>query len=128
MPREWACIARDAESVVLSLNRNRGYEVTKGYVIARITVTDPKAYADYARASAEALKAHGGTALVRAGEFIELEGQSRPRNVVLEFPSFEQAQAYYRSAEYQTAKAMREGAAVADIIAIQGAEDLSVPR
>lgn len=98
--------------------------MAKGYVIARVTVTDAQAYTAYARASAEALKVHGGVALVRAGEYVELEGQSRPRNVVLEFPSFEKAQAYYRSTEYQGAKAKREGAAVVDIIAIEGVQEV----
>jgi uncharacterized protein (DUF1330 family) len=96
--------------------------MAKGYIIARISVSNPQAYAEYAKASVEALKAHGGRALVRAGEYTLLEGEARPRNVVLEFDNYEEAQAYYRSTEYQAAKSKRNGAAVADIIAITGAE------
>jgi len=96
--------------------------MAKGYVVARITVTDPIAYAEYSKASAEALKAHGGRALVKGGRMAQLEGDSRARNVVLEFESFEAAQNYYNSIEYQAAKAKRKGAAVADIVAIEGAD------
>lgn len=96
--------------------------MTKGYVIASVTVIDPDAYAQYAKASGEALKAHGGRALAKGGRTAELEGQNRPRNVVLEFDSFEAAQRYYKSVEYQAAKAKREGAAIADIVAVEGVE------
>lgn len=96
--------------------------MAKGYVIARVTVLDPAAYAEYGKASAEALKAHGGRALVKGGKIEKLEGECRERNVVLEFDSFEAARNYYHSAEYQAAKAKREGAAVMDIFAVEGAE------
>lgn len=95
----------------------------KGYVIARVAVSDPEAYAAYAKAAGEAQKKYGARVLVRAGEYVTLEGDSRTRNIVLEFESFAKAQAYYHSIEYQAARLKREYAAVADIIAIQGAED-----
>jgi uncharacterized protein (DUF1330 family) len=46
-------------------------------------------------------------------------GEARPRNVVLAFGSFAQAQAYNHSAEYKAAKMKREGIATADIVAVQ---------
>lgn len=95
----------------------------KGYIIARITVTNEQAYADYAQASSQAQKALGGKLLVRAGRYTQLEGEAKARNVVLEFPSYEQALAYYHSVEYQAARLKREGAAHADIIAVEGAPD-----
>jgi uncharacterized protein (DUF1330 family) len=42
--------------------------------------------------------------------------------VILEFDSFEQARRYYHSAEYQAAKAKRDGIAVAEIVAVEGVE------
>lgn len=95
----------------------------KGYVIARVSVSNPEAYAAYAKAAGEAQKKYGAKVLVRGGAHAVLEGDSRTRNVVLEFESFAKAQAYYHSTEYQAAKLNREGAAVADIIAVQGAEN-----
>ena len=93
----------------------------KGYVIARVDVKDAEAYARYAALATEAIKAHGGRPLARGGRFEALEGPARQRNVVLEFDSFEQARAYYQSAQYQAAKAQREGAAEMEMVAVEGA-------
>ena len=45
----------------------------------------------------EAIKKHGGTALVRGGRHEALEGQARARNVVIEFESYDAARSYYFS-------------------------------
>src|SRR5215213_4566625 len=66
----------------------------KGYVIARVTVTNPEAYAEYAKGATEAIRQYKGRALVRGGAFEALEGEARPRNVVIEFDSMEQARTY----------------------------------
>ncbi|MEK7948818.1 DUF1330 domain-containing protein [Pigmentiphaga sp. YJ18] len=97
--------------------------MAKGYVIARVEVTDPQAYAAYARVSAEAARLHGGKVLAKAGAYVELEGEAKPRNVVLEFPSLAQAVAYYSSVEYQAARAKRAGAAIVDIVAVEGVDE-----
>jgi uncharacterized protein (DUF1330 family) len=94
----------------------------KGYVIARVTVTDPQAYAEYVKDATVAIRQYGGRPLVRGGAHAPLEGEARPRNVVIEFESFEQAQRYYHSPEYQAAKAKREGAGIAEIVAVEGAD------
>jgi uncharacterized protein (DUF1330 family) len=94
----------------------------KGYIIARIVVTDTEAYAGYVKGASEAIRKYGGKPLVRGGQMETLEGEGRPRNVVLEFESFEQAKTYFNSPEYQAAKALREKAGVADIVAVEGAE------
>ena len=39
----------------------------KGYVIARVTVTNPEAYAEYAKGATEAIRQYGGRPLVRGG-------------------------------------------------------------
>ncbi len=94
----------------------------KGYVIARVTVTDPQAYAEYAKDATEAIRKYGGRPLVRGGAYEALEGEARARNVVVEFEPFEQAKRYYYSPEYQAAKAKRAGAAVAEFVVVEGAE------
>lgn len=93
----------------------------KGYIIARINVTDPVAYAEYAKDATEAIRKHGGRPLVRGGKFETLEGEARPRNVVIEFDTYEQAREYYFSADYQAAKAKRMGKALADLVLVEGA-------
>ena len=92
----------------------------KGYTIVRVDITDPEAYARYAKLAGEAIKAHGGRPLVRGGRFEAVEGVARARNVVIEFDSFEAARAYYFSQEYQKAKAVREGAAVVEFVLVEG--------
>ena len=94
----------------------------KGYVIARITVTDPEAYAEYAKGATAAIRQYNGRPLVRGGAYEALEGEARGRNVIIEFESLEQAKRYFHSPEYQAAKAKRAGAAVAEIVAVEGAE------
>lgn len=93
----------------------------KGYIVARIVVTDPEKYADYVNDASAAIQKYGGKPLVRGGAVETLEGEGRPRNVVIEFESIEQAKRYYHSPEYQAAKRKREGAGRADIIAVEGA-------
>jgi uncharacterized protein (DUF1330 family) len=94
--------------------------IPKAYVIARADILDAAAYAAYAAGATAAIAAHGGTALVRGGRHEALEGEARARNVVLEFASWEAARAYYASAQYQAAKALREGAAVIEMVLVEG--------
>jgi uncharacterized protein (DUF1330 family) len=92
----------------------------KGYWIARVDVMNADGYRAYVAANAEAFARHGGRFLVRAGPSETVEGQSRARNVVIEFPDYATALACYRSDEYQRAMALRQGHSVADLIIIEG--------
>jgi uncharacterized protein (DUF1330 family) len=92
----------------------------KGYWIAHVTVTDPEQYKLYANATPEAFKKYGATILARAGAFQQMEGEGRPRNVVIEFPSLQAAIDCYNSAEYQAAKVHRKSAGVAEIVLVEG--------
>jgi uncharacterized protein (DUF1330 family) len=94
----------------------------KAYVVARVTVTDPQAYAEYVKGASEAIRHYGGRALARGGAYEALEGEARPRNVILEFEPLEQAKRYYHSPEYQAAKALREKAGIAEMVAVEGVE------
>jgi uncharacterized protein (DUF1330 family) len=92
----------------------------KGYVIARVDVTDPEAYARYAADATKVIAAHGGRALARGGRCEALEGKARARNVVVEFDSYDAARAYFHSAEYQAARSLREGAAEIEMVLVEG--------
>ncbi|MBN2242048.1 MAG: DUF1330 domain-containing protein [Acidobacteria bacterium] len=64
---------------------------------------------------------YGGRYLARAGKTIQFEGNGDDRRlVIIEFPPLEKAEAWYRSAEYQKVKTLREGAAKGTLIAIEG--------
>jgi uncharacterized protein (DUF1330 family) len=96
--------------------------MAKGYWIARVDVTDQAKYDAYRADNSESLHKYGARFLVRGGTFEAPEGRSRPRNVVLEFPSYQAAIDCYRSPEYQRAKAKRARGAEFDLIIIEGYE------
>ena len=56
----------------------------KGYIIVRMTVTDPDTYGRYAAMAGEAMRKYGVKPLARGGRCSAVEGEGRPRNVVLE--------------------------------------------
>ena len=96
--------------------------MAKGYWIVRIDISDPEKYKAYVAANAEPLRKHGARFLVRGGSFEAVEGGSRARNAVVEFPSYQAAIDCWKSPEYQRAIARRRDAATADLIVIEGYE------
>jgi uncharacterized protein (DUF1330 family) len=92
----------------------------KAYWLARIDVSDPEAYKAYVAANAEPFKKFGARFLVRGGRHEIVEGTSRTRNVVIEFPDYAAALACYHSPEYQRAVALRSGSSAADIVVAEG--------
>ena len=72
------------------------------YVIVDVEVNDPEAYRDYTGAVPATLTPFGGRFIVRGGDYETLEGDWRPKRIViLEFPSVERAKAWHASPEYQ---------------------------
>ena len=94
----------------------------KGYWIVRMDVRDPEKYKEYAVANAIPFKKYGARFLVRGGKFEKLEGASRARNVVIEFPSYQTALDCWNSSEYKKALAIRQPISEGDIIVIEGYE------
>lgn len=92
----------------------------KGYWIARVDVTDPEAYKPYVAANPGIFARFNGRFIVRGGTFENPEGTSRSRNVVIEFPSYAQALACYRSDEYQANARIRQAAATGDLVIVEG--------
>jgi uncharacterized protein (DUF1330 family) len=94
----------------------------KGYWIASIAVKDPERYKDYVATAVPAYQRHGAKFLVRGGAVHMEEGAPRKRNVVIEFPSIEEAIACYNSPEYTAAKAIRQSVSEGDIVIVEGFE------
>lgn len=92
----------------------------KAYWIAHVTVTNSDQYKHYASDAPIAFKKYGASILARGGTSEQMEGNGRPRNVVIEFPSLQAALDCYHSAEYQSARAKRIGAGEADIVIVEG--------
>ena len=95
----------------------------KAYIIVHVDVTNPQQYQEYAKLTPGIVASFGGRFLARAGRTATLEGPpAKPRVVVIEFPSFEKAQEFYASPAYTAARKLREGAAQAQFIAVEGVE------
>lgn len=94
--------------------------MAKGYWVGRVSVSDDDAYRRYVEANAAAFARYGARFLVRGGRYEAVEGESRERNVVVEFPDYGTALACYRSPEYVEAMSHRLPAAVADIVVVEG--------
>ena len=94
-----------------------------GYIIANVDIHDPDAYAEYRARVPATLEAYGGRFVVRGGEVERLEGAWEPKRiVVLEFPSVEQARAWWASEEYREPKAMRQAASTGTLLLVAGYE------
>lgn len=94
----------------------------RGYWIGHVDISDAEAYGAYIKANAEAFRKFGARFLVRGGTSETVEGQARARHVIIEFPSYDDALACYRSPEYAKAKAYRLRAAEGEIVVIEGYE------
>ena len=92
----------------------------KGYWIGRVDVHNEEGYKPYAAANPAIFRKYGGRFVVRGGKFECVEGGSRSRNVVIEFPDYESAVACYRSPEYQANIKVRQPHAIADLVIVEG--------
>ena len=91
------------------------------YLIADIDVTDPAAYAEYRRTVGDSIAAFGGRFLARGGKTETLEGDWKPKRVVIvEFASMERLRAWYASPEYAPALALRKRASDSSLVMTDG--------
>ncbi len=90
-------------------------------VVARVQVTDPEKYESYKPLAKHAIEIFGGRYLVRGADPVSIEGQAPcSRFVVVEFESIDVVKRFYDSPEYVKAREARAGAAISEIIALQG--------
>jgi uncharacterized protein (DUF1330 family) len=94
--------------------------MAKAYWIARVDVDNEQGYRPYMAANPAIFKKFGGRFVVRGGRFTVAEGQSRSRNVVIEFPDYDTALACFRSEEYQANIKVRQPHSIVDLIIIEG--------
>lgn len=91
------------------------------YFIADIEVKDPTAFEEYRKQVPATIEKYGGRYLARGGATEVLEGEWRPRRVViLEFPGVAAARRWYDSEEYREPKALRRRAAVTNLVLVEG--------
>ena len=99
------------------------------YVVVQIAVRDPVTSDHYKSMAPPAIAAHGGRYLVRGGQVDVLEGSWAPKRfVVLEFPSAEQARAWWSCSEYAEPKKLRQASADTQMILVEGVPEGFVPQ
>lgn len=96
--------------------------MAKGYWIVRVDIVDVEQYKLYIAANAAAFKKFGARFLVRGGKYDAVEGASRARNAVIEFPTYEAAVECWHSPEYQAALKIRQPVSTADLVIVEGYE------
>jgi uncharacterized protein (DUF1330 family) len=91
------------------------------YVVVQVDVKDPARYEGYKKMVPASLEKFGGRFVVRGGQVHPMEGTWNPKRFVLvEFPSVEQAKAWWASPEYAEAKALRQATAESQLIIVEG--------
>ena len=92
----------------------------KGYLIGHVDIHDPDAYKSYAEMNNTILPKFGGTFLVRGGQADVLEGTLPARHVIIEFPSYADALAFYNSPEYQENMKIRQANSTGMAMVVEG--------
>jgi uncharacterized protein (DUF1330 family) len=94
--------------------------MAKGYWFLNLDVVNPVDFITYRDANLDYAQRHHIPFLVRGGDFEQMEGIKRHRNVLVEFPSFEAAVAAHSSAEYAPIARLRGATAICDLAAVEG--------
>ena len=91
------------------------------YVIVQVDVKDPVRYEDYKKLVPPTLVKFGGKFLARGGKVHPMEGGWEPKRfVICEFPSVEQAKAWWESPEYRPARDLRQATSDSQMIIVEG--------
>ena len=82
----------------------------KGYVVCVHTnINNEEKLKEYAIKARAAVEKYKGKFLIRGGRSTSNEGDKSPRTVIIEFPSYDEANNFYNSKEYQTAHSILKG-------------------
>ena len=92
-----------------------------GYLIAQLNVKNLEPYKKYIEKVTPLVKKFGGEYIVRSGKYEIVQGEwLYPRNVIIKFPSYQNAVDFYKSDEYEPVKKIREDNSNGNIILIEG--------
>ena len=94
----------------------------KGYVVCVYkSISSEKKLKEYAVKAKTAVEKYEGKFVIRGGKATTNEGEKSPRTVVIEFPSYDEANLFYNSKEYQEAHDILKGHATRHHQTIEGA-------
>jgi uncharacterized protein (DUF1330 family) len=81
------------------------------YVISDVEMVDPELFEKYRALAPATIAQYGGRYLVRGGKIQTIEGDWKPKQIVIvEFPTMQRALEWYRSREYAEALKVRKKA------------------
>jgi uncharacterized protein (DUF1330 family) len=91
------------------------------YIVVDIEIHDHEIFAAYRQLAPASIAAYGGRYLARGGQTEPLEGSWTPaRLVILEFPTMQQARAWWESTEYAEARRLRQECATTQMLLVEG--------
>ncbi|MEO1562793.1 MAG: DUF1330 domain-containing protein [Pseudomonadota bacterium] len=90
------------------------------YTMVHVDVHDDEMYAKYAVLATQAAEEFGGEFLVRGGKYRVMEGNGKPRNVIIKFKDFDTAVAWYESETYQKALEYSNPSSTRDFTIVEG--------
>ncbi|HEX3816617.1 MAG TPA: DUF1330 domain-containing protein [Mycobacteriales bacterium] len=95
------------------------------YVISEVEILDEVQGQRYRELASASIVQYGGRYIVRGAQPAVPEGEwpSAQRVVVVEFPTMEQLQRWYRSTEYADALAVRQTALSRRLLFVDGVDD-----
>jgi uncharacterized protein (DUF1330 family) len=94
----------------------------KGYVVCVYkSISSEKKLKEYAVKAKVAVEKYKGKFVIRGGKATINEGEKSPRTVVIEFSSYDEANLFYNSKEYQEAHEVLKGHAERHHQTIEGA-------
>ncbi|UJX47344.1 DUF1330 domain-containing protein [Xanthobacter sp. YC-JY1] len=94
--------------------------MAKGYWFLNLDVVNPVDYITYREANLAYARTHDLRFVIRGGDFEQLEGIKRHRNVLVELPSYDDALSLYSAPDYQNIRDLRRNTAIADLAAVEG--------
>jgi uncharacterized protein (DUF1330 family) len=95
--------------------------MTKCYLVADVTVTNPGPYVEYQQKVPALVAKYGGKYLVRAGTMYPMEGKlGVERIVIVEFESYEAAMRFYESDDYAPLLKLRKENTDSHLVFVEG--------
>ena len=94
----------------------------KGYVVCVYkSISSEEKLKEYAVKAKAAVEKYEGRFVIRGGKTTTNEGEKSPRTVVIEFSSYDKANSFYNSQEYQEAHDILKGHALRQHQTVEGA-------
>ena len=91
------------------------------YVIVEIDIVDPTGYGEYKELASATVEKYGGKYVIRGGRTEVLEGDWKPKRiVVLQFESAQRAKDWLNSEQYREPRKMRHCTARTNMILVEG--------